>query len=97
AAIFGAVCILQSVHQGQLSVPITWDDSTYFFDAAWRLQGLYDKGFGEILRGYLASPPHSPIASFNVLLGFLFLGMVDWAPAVINVVWLATLLVVVRR
>lgn len=97
AAVFGLVVINQSVRQGQLSVPITFDDISYFVEAATRLQAAFDGGLFGLIDGWLAYPPHSPFATLTVFLGFLVFGIRDWAPAAFNVLWLAAMLLMLDR
>jgi hypothetical protein len=91
-ALFGAGSIIHSLHQGQLSVPITFDDIIYFVDGATRLQSVYDHGLIRLLRDYLAQPPHAPMSTLIAFLAFAFMGMRDWAPAAFNTLWLILLL-----
>lgn len=96
ACVFTAVTIARSLRQGQLSVPITYDDIIYFVDAAHRLQILDDNGIWSFLRNLFAEPAHAPIATLIPFLGFALFGIHDWAPAVVNVVWVALILIFVR-
>jgi hypothetical protein len=96
SCLFTVVVVIQSLRQGQLSVPITYDDIVYFADAAHRLQLLYDGGIGSCLRSLFSEPPHAPLATLIPLLGFAVFGVRDWAPAVANVIWVALLLLFVR-
>lgn len=90
--LFGSVSIIHSLHQGQLSVPITFDDITYFVDGATRLQSVYDHGLIRFLRDYLAQPPHAPMSTLTAFFAFSLMGMHDWAPAAFNTLWLILLL-----
>ena len=94
--VFTTIVVIQSLRQGQLSVPITYDDIVYFVDAAYRLQLFYDSGIGPFLRSCFAEPSHAPLSTVMALLGFAVFGINDWAPAVANAVWVAILLLFVR-
>ena len=96
SGLFTIVIIMQSVWQGRLSLPATYDDVSYFVDAAQRLQLLYDRGIIHWLAGFAYDPPHALFATLVPLVGFLIFGMHDWAPAAVNVVWVALLLYFVR-
>lgn len=95
-SLFGLASLMASLRQGQLSVPITPDDITYFADAAGRLQVLYDHGVWSLVGDLVAQPPHSPLAFVTVFVGFLLFGLRDWAPAAVNVLWPVLLLSGVR-
>lgn len=97
ALVFSVASVVQSVRQGQLSAPITYDDISYFVDAGHRLQSFYDVGFKGLFHGYLAYPPHSPTATFVAFVAFLLFGFQDWAPALVNSVWVVLLLLAIRR
>jgi hypothetical protein len=96
SCIFTALIIVQSLGYGRLSLPATYDDVVYFNDAAHRLQTLHDHGFVPFFTNLFRYPPHSPFATLVPLIGFALFGMKDWAPAAVNVVWVALLLVYVR-
>jgi hypothetical protein len=97
ALAFSVVVVTQSLRQGQLSVPITFDDITYFVDAASRLQALYDNGLQGFIAKWSEYPPHSPWATLTALAGFLIFGLCDWGPAAFNAVWLAAALILLDR
>jgi hypothetical protein len=96
ASLFGLANIVQSLHQGQLSVPITFDDIIYFLDGLKRLQSIYDFGVRQFLVDYFHNPPHSPLATIEPLVAFALLGSHEWAPAVVNIFYVASVLILVR-
>jgi hypothetical protein len=96
ACLFTAVIIAQSLRQGRLSLPATYDDVEYFNDAAHRLQILYDNGILSCLVSLFRNPPHSPFATLVPFLGFSVFGIKDWAPAAVNLAWVALLLYFVK-
>jgi hypothetical protein len=96
SCLFTALIITSSLRQGRLSLPATYDDVVYFNDAASRLQILYDNGFVPFLIDLFHQPPHSPFATLVPLLGFALFGMHDWAPATVNAVWVALLLLFIN-
>ncbi len=95
--LFAAASIIQSLRQGQLAAPATYDDIDYFVDAGRRLLGFYDLGFPALVQGYLVDPPHAPTSIAVSFIGFLLFGLNEWAPALVNTVWVVALLLIVRR
>lgn len=96
SCLFTALIITSSLRQGRLSLPATYDDVVYFNDAARRLQILYDNGFVPFFIDLFHQPPHAPFATLVPLLGFALFGMHDWAPAAVNAVWVALLLLYIN-
>lgn len=82
--LFTAAVIQESMTQGRLTFPATFDDVTYLLDGARRAGVLYTHGLGEVVRGYVRQPPHSPVATFMAAAGFLLFGMNEWAPYAMN-------------
>ncbi len=96
SCLFTALIITQSLRQGKLSPPVSYDDIVYFIDAAHRLQILYNDGVGPCLASFFRDPPHAPLATLVPFVGFALLGMNEWAPAAVNVVWVGLLLLFIR-
>lgn len=96
AVLFTSFSVVASLRQGQLSVPTTYDDISYFVDAARRLQTLYDSGLPAFLATFVSEPPHAPLATLVSLSAFALMGLRDWAPAIINGVWVFLLLLCLR-
>ncbi len=94
---FALASIMQSMRQGQLAAPATYDDITYFVDAGRRLLGFYNAGFPSLFEGYLRDPPHAPMSTATSFIGFLLFGFHDWSQALVNTVWVVALLLVIRR
>lgn len=88
---------MQSLRQGQLAAPATFDDIGYFVDSGRRLLSFYDLGFSGLFKGYVADSPHAPTATAVSFIGFLIFGINEWAPALVNTAWVVALLLVVRR
>ncbi len=95
ALIFTLLVLHWSGLHGRLAQEITADDSAYFVDALRRLEAFYHGGVANLARGLLQSPPHSPFSTLMALVGFLFLGVHDWAPYVMNAVLVFGLLLFV--
>ncbi|MFM7438104.1 MAG: hypothetical protein ACKO2V_05795, partial [Snowella sp.] len=53
AILFTVLQIQQSLRQGQLSLPPSYDDISYFNDALNRLQIFYNDGFKGLLREHM--------------------------------------------
>ena len=94
--LFGLVSIQHSLRQGQLSVPITYDDIGYFSDALARLQSIYDHGWLSGISDYIADPPHSPFSTFVAFVAFALFGVKDWGPAAINVLLVVAVLAITQ-
>src|SRR5438046_954623 len=92
ACLFSALVIHQSLREGRLSLPATYDDVSYFEDAARRLQAIYDDGVAAWFLDLFRIPPHTPFGTLIPFFGFALFGMHDWAPAAINTIWIAILL-----
>lgn len=86
--LFTMLQIQQSSFQGQLSLPIAFDDIVYFVDALRRLHGIYEQGLPHLIQSWFEKPPHSPTSTLTPLLGFALLGHRDWAPAAANGLYL---------
>lgn len=86
AILFSVIQIQHSLNRGQLSLPPSYDDVSYFNDALGRLNIFYEKDFGGLLLDYVKNPPHSPISTLLAFVGFLIFGIQDWAPALMNFV-----------
>jgi hypothetical protein len=96
SCIFVALTIARSLRQGRLSLPPTYDDVVYFNDALGRLQILYDSGILPCFKSLFLHPPHAPLATLVPFVGFAIFGIQDWAPAAVNVVWVALILFFAR-
>jgi hypothetical protein len=96
SCLFTALIIAHSLRQGRLSLPVSYDDVIYFIDAADRLQTLYDNGVGSCFASLFHNPSHAPVATFVYFVGFAVFGINDWAPCLVNVVWVAVLLFFVK-
>ncbi len=97
AVLFSVMTVMQSLHQGQLAAPATFDDVVYFIDAGRRLIAFYNAGFPALLEGYIQNAPHAPTSTVVSFVGFLLFGFNDWSTAAVNSVWVVALLLVVRR
>ena len=93
AIIFTIIQINQSLRQGQLSLPPSYDDVSYFNDALMRLDIFYNDGFGGLVSNYTNHTPHSPISALLAFVGFSVFGIKDWAPAFMNFSIIAIVLI----
>ena len=59
-AIFVAFQLTASLAAGTLSLPPTYADVGYYVDAASRVQTFWQGNALDVLRGYIANPPHAP-------------------------------------
>lgn len=90
---FTTLVINQSLRQGQLALPPTYDDIVYFTDALTRLNILYDHGIKALAENFIERPPHAPLATLVPLIGFSIFGVHNWAPPVVNGIFVFFLLV----
>lgn len=91
--VFAFIQINQSLRQGQLSLPPSYDDVSYFNDALERLNIFYDQGFSGLISNYANHPPHSPVSTLLAFFGFLVLGIRDWVPAFMNSIMILLVLI----
>lgn len=96
AALFTASNVVESLRQGVLSAPATYDDISYFVDGAQRLQTLYDNNIGAMVRSFISDAPHAPISTLVSMLGFGLFGMHPWAVPVVNGIWVFLVLLGLR-
>jgi hypothetical protein len=79
--LYSVLQIHQSLDQGQLAYPITYDDSSYFRDGIVLLHAVQDRGPLAFFSEWWKQPPHSPWSAVLTFVGFAVFGPVDWAPA----------------
>lgn len=91
--VFTTLIIHQSLRQGQLALPPTYDDIVYFNDALNRLNALYNDGLTGLFLNFIQNPPHSPIATIIPFIGFALFGANNWAPSIVNGVFIFFLLI----
>lgn len=89
AALFVVLQMHHSLDQGPLAFPVTYDDSTYYFEGLHRLYLLYDAGIQALATDYVARAPHSTWSAAVAFVGFAMFGPVDWAPIGTNAIVLA--------
>jgi hypothetical protein len=92
AAAFTAFQIQTSLHSGALSLPVTYDDVTYFNGALMRLEVLYRNGGRALLAGFWENPPHAPLQTLLAMVGFGMLGRYPWAADAMNALPIALVL-----
>lgn len=91
--VFTIIQIQQSLHEGRLAFPITYDDVVYFNDAVMRLKVFYDGGLLKSIEYYIENPPHSLLSVLIPFLGFALLGVQDWAPYLMNFILVFLILI----
>jgi|GEM_PF-5335387 len=82
--VFCAVQVNRSMRAGALALPTQYDDISYYLTGAEYLQRFYNGGFLDVLKAYLANPPHAPLSTGLAFLGFLLFGLNAWAGPVTN-------------
>ncbi len=84
AAGFTVVQVRQSLHDGWLAAPPTYDDIAYFVDAQSRLDTWSTAGTRQMISDALSDPPHSPWSTGVAAVAFMVAGPQEWAPAALN-------------
>ena len=92
ALLYSALQIHQSLDQGQLGYPITYDDSSYFRDGVVLLHAVQDRGPYAFVLEWLKQAPHSPWSATSAFVGFALFGVVDWAPAAASALAISSVL-----
>jgi hypothetical protein len=92
SSIFTAAQIQSSLRSGSLSLPVAYDDVTYFNDALARLDLLYREGGAVLIKSFWTNPPHSPLETLLAMAGFGLLGPHPYAADAMNAIPLAILL-----
>jgi hypothetical protein len=92
ALLYSTLQIHQSLDQGQLGYPITYDDSSYFRDGVVLLHAVQDRGPYAFVLEWLKQAPHSPWSATSTFAGFALFGVVDWAPAAASALAISSLL-----
>jgi hypothetical protein len=87
--------IRQSLDQGQLAFPATYDDTTYFREGLQSLHAVYDRGVGAFFTQWWSAPPHSPWSKMVAFTGFALFGAHAWAPASVETLSLLAVLAAV--
>ncbi len=70
---------------GRLAFVPSYDDVSYFDDAARRYLVFANTNILEVVRDAAANPPHAPIIATQAFLAYMTFGIQDWAPYVTNV------------
>jgi hypothetical protein len=95
--IFVGIQLQASLNTGTLSLPATYDDISYYVDAARRVQTFWQGSLGAVLREYLANPPHAPGSTLLAALGFMLFGVKPWAADAANALPLFIFIVILLR
>ena len=87
--IFGAVIIHQSLMRGELALPSTYDDISYFNDGARYLLNYYDRGFNALIQDFVINSSHAPLSAGLAFVGYALFGIENWVGPAMNVVILS--------
>ncbi len=96
-AVVALIVISWSFERGRLQYQMDYEDIITHIDGLKRWHDLSEGGVGQLLANYSKSPAHCPLHSFMAAAGFMFFGVHDWAPYVLNVFVLFAFLALVRR
>jgi hypothetical protein len=96
-AVFVAFQIQASLNAGTLSFPATYDDIMYYIDAARRVRTFWQGSIGDVLREYIANPPHAPGSTLLAAIGFLLFDIKPWAADAANALPLFVFVLILLR
>ena len=82
AMVFTLFGVQWSLSHGRLSQDVTYDDSTYMYEAGRRLAVLHDKGLVAYVVNLYRDPPHAPFTDLGAEASFSLFGLHDWVPYV---------------
>ncbi|MHC1728001.1 MAG: hypothetical protein AB9866_18695 [Syntrophobacteraceae bacterium] len=82
--VFGIVNIQYSLLKGELALPSTYDDISYFNDGARYLLLFYEGGLRAVSEAFIAFPPHSPMSTGLAFLGYSIFGIRNWVGPAVN-------------
>lgn len=85
AAILLAWNMKNSFEFGRLAFVPSYDDVSYFDDAARRYLVFLNTNVLGVVRDLLANPPHAPVIAIQAFLAYVAFGIQDWAPYLTNV------------
>jgi len=74
-----------------------YEDIITHIDGLSRWRHLSEGGASQIIANYIKSPPHCPLHSAMAAAAFMFFGVHDWAPYVLNALVLFAFLALVRK
>ncbi|MEI6490963.1 MAG: glycosyltransferase family 39 protein, partial [Verrucomicrobiota bacterium] len=92
-----AVAVSFSFSRGRLQYEMDYEDIITHIDGLKRWRDLSEGGVWKFFTGYAANPPHCPLHSFTAAVGFMIFGVHDWAPYVLNGVFLFGFLLLAQR
>ncbi|MEK6701290.1 MAG: hypothetical protein AABZ53_03440, partial [Planctomycetota bacterium] len=78
------VTLRWSLQFGRLSMTASYDDVTYLAESLSHVHRLKTQGLGTFASELIRLPPHSPLMFVCGLIGFLCIGLHDWAPYTIH-------------
>lgn len=91
-----AVAISFSFSLGRLQYEMDYEDIITHIDGLKRWRDLSEGGVGKFFSAYAANPPHCPLHSFTAATAFMLFGVNDWAPYILNAVFLFAFLLLAR-
>jgi hypothetical protein len=83
-----ATAISRSYYDGRLASPLTHDDVNFFVDGIEHLTLLRTEGVLALIADLIHGSLHAPISTYQAMIGYLLFGIHDWAPYVLNIVYL---------
>lgn len=92
-----AVAISFSFSRGRLQYEMDYEDIITHIDGLKRWRDLSEGGAWKFIVEYTANPPHCPLHSFTAAAGFMLFGVHDWAPYILNAVFLFAFLLLALK
>ena len=92
--VIGAVLLLfttaisRSYFDGRLASPLTHDDINFFVEGIQHLTLLRTEGLLALIADLIHGSLHAPISTYQAMIAYLLFGIHDWAPYVLNIVYL---------
>jgi hypothetical protein len=92
--VIGAVLLLfttaisRSYYDGRLANPLTHDDINFFVEGIQHLTLLRTEGVLALIADLIHGSLHAPISTYQAMIAYLLFGIQDWAPYVLNIVYL---------
>jgi hypothetical protein len=88
ALLLFATAISRSYFDGRLASPLTHDDINFFVEGIQHLTLLRTEGFLALIADLIHGSLHAPISTYQAMIAYLLFGIHDWAPYVLNIVYL---------
>ncbi|MBB4123301.1 ArnT family glycosyltransferase [Martelella radicis] len=82
--VFAALNISLALNVGALSAPPVYDDNGYLLDGYYRFMFDGVRSFRSLAENFVQHPPHAPVETLTVILGFWLFGSSNIGPYIMN-------------